>query len=73
MLNLYKLLSKQKPNTKLGVTSITIDATKPYSEPLSLELGKTYEGTNKSTDIGATDKVEVQQMCNKHYPPSTRE
>ena len=73
MLNLYKQLSKQKPNTKLGVTSRTIDATKSYNELLSLEMDRTYEETNKSIDIRATKKVKVQQMCNKHYPPSTRE
>ncbi len=66
MLKLYKQLSKQKPNTKLGVTNRTTEAAKPDNELLLLE-------TDKATDIRARRKVKVQQMCNKHYPPSTRE
>lgn len=61
MLKLYKRLSLQKPNTKLGVTSDTVETAKPDNELLD----RTYEETDQSTD--------TQQMCHKHYPPSTRE
>lgn len=57
MLKLYKRLSLQKPNTKLAVTSDTVETAKPDNELLD----RTYEETD------------TQQMCHKHYPPSTRE